>query len=75
MINAIHIDQLFATLAADPETKALKEKVDAKAKRIEAHDATLIDEMIEEFKAKIKSFDIQKEADARLQAKGSIAPQ
>ncbi len=70
-----HIDQLFATLAADPETKALKEKVDAKAKRIEAHDATLIDEMIEEFKAKIKSFDIQKEADARLQAKGSIAPQ
>ncbi len=96
-----HFDQLFATLAADPETKALKEKVDAEAKGIVVHDAILWNKMIEEFTAKaeikskrsplelyfqsnveeleteaktaakIKAFDMQKEADARSQANDS----
>ncbi len=97
-----HFDQLFATLAADPETKALKEKVDAEAKGIVVHDAILWNKMIEEFTAKaeikskrsplelyfqsnvegleteaktaakIKAFDIQKEADARLQTNDTL---
>jgi hypothetical protein len=100
-----HFEKLFAALAADPETKALKDKIDAKAKAIQVEDAILMNEIIEEFTAKaeiksrrsplelyfasnveeleteaktarkIKAFDIQKEADARLQATDSIVPQ
>ncbi len=93
--------QRFAELAADPETKALKEKIDAKAEAIEAEDTILRNKIINEFTtkaeikskrsplelyfasnvedteiqlvdpktaAKIKAFDLQKEADARSHA-------
>lgn len=102
-----HFDQLFAALAADPETAAKmsraskavyeddEEKEDAilrneilnestakaeiKSKRspLELYFQSNVEELETEAKtaAKIKAFDIQKEADARLQATGSIVPQ
>ncbi len=60
-----HFDQLFATLAADPETKA---RMEAKAKEDEAY-AICMNKICNELEteaktaAKIKAFDIQKEAD------------
>lgn len=91
-----HFDQLFAALAADPETAAKMSRASrAFYDTEEKEDAILRNEILNEFTtkaeikskqsplgepeakiaAKIKAFDMQKEADARLQAKGSIVPQ